>query len=58
METIFWVSVALLIIAAFAVGYIVRKHNKLFGKEPVPVDDPGHYDDVEYCEQPFIEYFN
>jgi hypothetical protein len=21
-------------------------------------DSPGHYEDIDYCEKPFIEYFN
>lgn len=60
METIFWISVALLIIAGIAVGYTVRKHNRMFGNEdPIPYDDgPCHYEEVEYAERPFIEYFN
>jgi hypothetical protein len=60
METIFWISVGLFVIAMIMVGYTVRKHNKMFGDEdPVPSDDgPGHYEDVEYSERPFIEYFN
>lgn len=61
MEILFWISVALLIIAGFAVGYTVRKHNQMFGEneDPVPCDDsPGHYEDYEMSERPFIKYFN
>lgn len=60
MQTIFWISVGLLVIAIIAVGHTVRKHNQMFGDEdPVPFDDgPGHYEEVEYTERPFIEYFN
>ena len=61
METIFWISVALLVIAAFAVGYTIRKHNQMFkeNEDPVPYDDvPVFYEDVRYSENPFIEYFN
>lgn len=57
METIFWISVGLLIIAGAAVIYTVRKHNKMFGdnEDPVPCDDaPGHYEDYEVCEKPYI----
>ena len=59
MQTIFWISVGLLVVAIIAVGHTVRKHNQMFGDEdPVPDDSPGHYEEVEYAERPFIEYFN
>jgi len=61
METIFWISVGLLVVAMFAVGHTVIKHNKMFKdhEDPVPYDDgPGHYEEIEYCEKPFFEYFN
>lgn len=60
METIFWISVTLFVIAAFAVGHTVRQHNKMFNdnEDPVPFDDrPAQYEDIEYCEQPFVEYY-
>jgi hypothetical protein len=58
METIFWISVGLFVVTAVAVMLMIREHNQMFGEEdPVPLDDtPGRYEDVEYCEQPFIEY--
>lgn len=58
METIFWISVGLLIIAGIAVGYTVRKHNKMFGDNEDPIlseDLPGHYEDYELVERPYIE---
>lgn len=61
METIFWISVGLFVIAAFAVGHTVRQHNKMFkeNEDPVPIDDtPARYEEIEFSEQPFIEYFN
>lgn len=56
METIFWICAGLLAVAAIAVGYTVRKHNKMFGnnEDPVPYDDmPGHYEDYELSEWPY-----
>lgn len=61
METIFWIAVGLLVVAGIAVAHTVRQHNKMFkeGEDPVPFDDgPGHYDEYELSERPFIEYFN
>lgn len=58
METIIWISVALLVVAAVAVCHTVRKHNRMFkdNEDPVPCDDfPARYED---SERPFIEYFN
>lgn len=60
METIFWISVGLLAVAIVAVGHTVRQHNRMFkeNEDPVPVDDmPAQYEDIEYCEQPFVEYY-
>lgn len=60
METIFWISVTLFVIAAFAVVHTVRQHNRMFkeNEDPVPIDDvPAQYEDIEYCEQPFVEYY-
>lgn len=58
MEIIFWSSVALFFIAAIAVAAMVAKHNRIFKDEdPIPIDDlPGRYEDVEFCERPFINY--
>jgi hypothetical protein len=59
MEIIFWSSVALFLIAAFAVAVMVAKHNRIFKDEdPVPFEPPGRYDDIDYSEQPYYEYFN
>lgn len=60
MEVMFCLSVSLFLIAAISVVLIVRKHNKMFeGEDPVPVDDmPGHYEDIEFSERPFIESYN
>ena len=60
METIFWISVGLFVVAAVAVGLVVRKHNRMFGNnDPVAFDDcPGHYEDYQVSERPYIEYFN
>lgn len=58
METIFWISIGLVFIAAIAVGLTVRAHNKMFkdNEDPLSVEDiPGRYDDIEYCERPFME---
>lgn len=59
METIFWISVILFAIAVISVVAVVRKHNKMFeGEDPVPIDDvSAQYEDIEYCEQPFVEYY-
>lgn len=57
MEIIFWSSVTLFVIAAIAVAVMVTKHNRIVRDEdPVSLDDlPGNYDEVQYCERPFIE---
>ena len=50
METIFWISVTLFVIAAFAVGHTVRQHNKMFkeDEDPVPFEDrPALFEDYE-----------
>lgn len=45
-----------LILAIFAV---VRFRKLETDEDPVPYDDlPGIYEDVQYCERPFIESFN
>lgn len=56
METIFWITVALFLVAAVMVAVVVRRHNQMFKKDedPVPCDDiPGHYEDYEMAEMPF-----
>jgi len=58
MEIIFYSSIGLAAIAATAVVLIVRKHNRMFNdnEDPVPCDDlPGHYEDYELSERPYIE---
>lgn len=57
MEVLLCIAIGLFIIAAIAVGHTVRKHNKMFkeGEDPVPCDMPGMYEDVQYCERPYIE---
>lgn len=49
METIFWISVGLFVIACIAVGHTVRKHNRMFkeDEDPVPADRPALYEDYE-----------
>jgi len=57
METIFWITVALAVIAVISVLITVIKYRKV--KDPVRFNDgSGNYEDVEYSERPFIEYFN
>ena len=55
METIFWTSVVLFVIALGSVVAIVIKHRKMFGKDQ---DIPARYEDVELSERPFVEFFN
>jgi hypothetical protein len=44
---------------AIFIWLLVRKDIKQKKDNPVPLDDgPGRYEDIEYCEQPFIKYFN
>lgn len=58
MQTIFWISVGLFVVAAASVGLVVRKHNRMFGNEdPIPFNDMP-CEDYEVSERPFIEYFN
>lgn len=38
---------------------LLRKDKKQKREKSAPFDDgPGHYEDIEYAERPFIEYFN
>lgn len=37
---------------------LLRKDKKQKREKQVPDDGPGHYEDIEYAERPFIEYFN
>lgn len=56
METIFWIAVAMVCVAALMVAIVVRKHNKMFNnnEDPVPFDDlPGRYEDYELSEWPY-----
>lgn len=44
---------------AIFIWLLIRKDKKQKRGKPVPFDDgPGHYDDYEVSERPFIEYFN
>lgn len=44
---------------AIFIWLLVRKDKKQKKEKPVLFDDgPGHYEEVEYSERPFIEYFN
>ncbi|MES2112321.1 MAG: hypothetical protein V4577_26425 [Bacteroidota bacterium] len=63
METIFWISAILFIIALISVVAIVRKHNKLYANKD---QIPGLLDDndiskrgVDFLrsEQPFVDYY-
>lgn len=50
METLLFISIGLFAIACIAVGYTVRKHNKMFAEneDPVPLEDmPARYEDYE-----------
>lgn len=44
---------------AIFIWLLVRKDKKQKREPPVVFNDnPGHYEEVEYAERPFIEYFN
>ena len=53
---------------AIFIWLLIRMDRKQKKDNPVVIDDelgrvvmndgPGHYDEVEYAERPFIEYFN
>jgi hypothetical protein len=53
METLLFISIGLFAIACIAVGYTVRKHNKMFAKDPVP-----HEDEEVYCEDYERVFYN
>ena len=58
MEIILYSTAGLLLLAFIMVAAVVRKHNRMFNdsEDPIPFDDiPGHYDDYEVCERPYIE---
>lgn len=60
METILGIAVVMFLIAAYSVAVMIREARKMRKeKDPVPFDDlPGCYDDVQYCERPFIQHLN
>lgn len=44
---------------AIFIWLLVRKDRKQKKDKPVQFNDgPGHYEEVEYSERPFIKYFN
>lgn len=50
METLLYISIGLFAIACIAVGYTVRKHNKMFAENEDPVlieDAPARYEEFE-----------
>lgn len=59
MDTLKLILIVLPIIEiAIFIWLLIRKDKKQKRSKPVPDDGPGHYEDIEYAERPFIEYFN
>lgn len=47
------------IVLALAIIAVVKFRKLETDEDPVPYDDlPGRYEDIEYSENPWIEYFN
>lgn len=60
MDTLKLILIVLPIVEiAIFIWLLIRKDKTQKREKPVPIDDgPGHYEEVEYSERPFIEYFN
>lgn len=55
--TVAFIGLALLAIALGIWAFIAGKRTFEFDNDPIPADDlPGHYEDYETAERPFVNY--